>query len=170
MILARRCLPCMSQDEIGWELGLIVPPGIETAFTKVRTGVMPPAGYGTQTSKPEFSIASYFKRHRLPLGMARVLPSSLEEFISTLDVALEQDSDVILCFDSRRLFGDGDREHVALIEGFNRASGLVTLLDPALDAPGRRTAGVESILATIQSHALSTLGGLWIISEAEPTT
>ena len=93
-----------------------------------------------------------------------------EEFISTLDAALEQDNDLVLCFDSRRLFGHGDREHVALIEGLNRESGLVTLLDPAADIPGRKTAGVDRILATIQAHALSNLGGLWIISEAEPTT
>ena len=155
----------MSQGEIGWELGLLVPPEIKSAFTRVRTGPQPPAGYGTQTSKPEFSIEKFFKRNRLPLRIAGVSPSSSEESAATLLDALDRNNDVILCFDSRRLFGDGDREHVALIEAFNKAAGRVTLVDPAIGAPKHRTASIDNIFETIQTHAAGTLGGLWLISE-----
>ena len=164
MILARRGLPCMSQDEIGWELGLLVPPGLKSAFAKVRTGPMPPAGYGTQILKPEFSIENYFNRNHLPLSIQRVSPSSLDALISAIETALDRDNDVVLCFNSRRLFGDGDSEHVAIIEAFNKTSGQVTLVDPAIGAPKRRNAAVESVFATIQEHTVSPLGGIWIVA------
>lgn len=167
MILARRGLPCMSQDEIGWELGLLVPPEIESAFTKVRTGPMPSVGYGTQTAKPEFSIEIFFSRNRLPLSIARLSPSSLKELISILETALACDNDVVLCFNSQSLFGDGDIEHAALIETFNKTTGQVTVVDPAISSPKHKIASIENIFATIQAHDISTLGGVWIISEIE---
>jgi hypothetical protein len=166
MILTRRGLPCMSQGEIGWELGLLVPPEIKSAFTRVRTGPQPPAGYGTRISNPEFSIGNFFNRNRLPLCIKRVSPSSFEELTATLQDALDREYDVVLCFNSRRLFGDGDREHVALIQSFNGAAGRVTMVDPAIGAPKHRTASIDKIFETIQAHDASTLGGLWLISEA----
>jgi hypothetical protein len=81
MIQARRSLRSTSQEEIGWELGLIVPPEIKSKFTKVRTGSKPRTGYRTQTSKPEFSIEKYFDHKHLPLSIARILPSSFNDWI-----------------------------------------------------------------------------------------
>ena len=166
MIMARRGLPCKSQEEIGWELGLLVPPEIKSAFTRVRTGPKPPAGYGTQISKPEFSIENFFNRNRLPLHITRFSPLSFKELTATLKDALDREYDVVLCFNSQRLFGEGDREHVALIEAFNRTAGRVKLVDPAIGAPKHRTASIDKIFETIKTHDASTLGGLWLISEA----
>lgn len=165
MIQARRGLPIISQDEIGWELGLIVPPGLKSEFTKVRTGSMPRAGYGTQTSKPEFSIERYFDRKHLPLSIVRVSPSSLKELISTIEAAFAQDDDIVLCFNSRLLFGDGDLEHVSLIEEFNKNSGQVKVVDPAIGAPKQRTTTINTVFKAIKNHNVSEIGGVWIISE-----
>ena len=166
MILTRRGLPCMSQGEIGWELGLLVPPEVKSAFTRVHIGTQPPAGYGTRISNPEYSIENFFNRNRLPLRITRVSPSSYEELTATLQDTLDREYDVVICFNSQRLFGDGDREHVALVEAFNSAAGRVTLLDPAIGAPKHRTASIDKIFETIQAHDASALGGLWLISEA----
>jgi hypothetical protein len=170
MIQARRGIRSMSQEDIGWQLGLIVPPELESKFVKVRTGPKPQAGYGTQTSKPEFSIERYFDRNHLPLSLARVSPPTRKDLIASIETALGQDNDVVLCFDSRRLFGDGDIEHVALIEAFNKASGEVTVVDPAIGAPKRRSTTVAGIFETIRKHDVSAFGGLWIISGCEPDT
>ena len=155
----------MSQDEIGWELGLIVPPEIESEFMKVRTGSKPQAGYGTQTSKPKFSIERYFDSNQLPLSIARVSPSTLRELISTIDSAIGQDNDIILCFNSQLLFGEGDIEHVSIIEEFNKDSGQITVVDPAIGLPKRRSTTIAEVFRTIQNHDVSEIGGLWIISE-----
>ena len=165
MILGRRGLCSTSQDEIGWELGLIVPPEIKYEFTKVRTGSKPRAGYGAQTSKPEFSIEKYFDHKQLPLSMTRILPSSFKELISTIEAALAQDNDIVICYNSQVLFGDVDIEHVSLIEEFNKNSGDVTVVDPAIGSPKRRITTIAEIFKTIQNHDVSEFGGLWIISE-----
>lgn len=164
MIQSRRGLPIKSQDEIGWDLGLIVPPEIKSDFTKVRTGPRPQAGYGTQTSKPEYSLEKYFDRNRLPISITRVSPTSLDETISTIELAFAQDSDIVLCFNSQLLFGDGDMEHVALIEAFEKKSGQITVVDPAIGAPQRRITTITKIFKTIQNHTASNSGGLWVVS------
>ena len=165
MIQARRDLPYMTQDEIGWELGLIVPIEMKSKFTKVRTGPKPRAGYGTRTSKPEFSIEKYFTRNTLPLSIIKVSTSSLEELIFTIEASFNQENDIVLCFNSQHLFGDGEIEHVSLVEAFNEASGAVTVVDPAIGAPKRRATTIFRIYDTIQEHEVSSHGGLWIISD-----
>lgn len=170
MIQARRGLRSTSQDEIGWELGLIVPPEIKSEFTKVRTGPKPQAGYGTQISNPQFSIENYFVRNHLPLAITKISASSIVELHSIIGAALDQDDDIVLCLNSLHLFGDGDLEHVVLIEECDRVSGQLTVVDPAIGAPMRRITTVDSIFETIQEHSISALGGLWIISEQGPAT
>ena len=170
MIQSRRGLRSKSQEEIGWDLGLIVPPEIKSEFTKIRTGPKPRAGYGTQTSQQEFSIEEYFGRNHLPLSITRVSPRSLNELISNIEAALGHDNDVVLCYNSQCLFGDGDIEHVSLIEEFNKATAKVTVVDPAIRAPKRRITTIVSIFETIQKHGVSKLFGIWIISERESDT
>ena len=164
MILTRRGLPCTTQDDIGWDLGLIVPPEAVPEFTAVRTGPMPRAGYGTRTSKPEFSIENYFDRRRLPLSITSVSPASLDALTSTIAAAFVQGDDIVICFNSRTLFGDGDIEHVALIESVAIDSGHVTVIDPAIGASERRNTTIAAIFETIRHHDASEIGGMWIIS------
>lgn len=168
MIQARRGLHSMSQDEIGWELGLIVPPEVKSEFTKVRTGPKPRAGYGTQTSSAQYSIANYFVRNHLPLSITRISVSSLVELNSIIGAALDRDDDIVLCVNSLHLFGDGDLEHVVLLEGYDRASGQVKVVDPAIGAPMHRITTLDTIFETIQGYNVRDLGGLWIISERGP--
>jgi hypothetical protein len=165
MIQARRSLPMKSQEEIGWELGLIVPSRVKQEFAKVRTGPEPRAGYGTQTSRPEFSIERYFDRNQLPLSIQRVFPSSCKEMITDITTAFVRDDDVILCFNSQLLLGDGDMEHVSLIEEFDCDTSQLTIVDPVIGVPNRRNVPLVKAFETIQNHIASDIGGLWIVSE-----
>ncbi len=167
MIQERRGLPSMAQEEIGWELGLIVPHETKSAFRKVRTGPKPRSGYGTQTSKQRFSIERYFERQHLPLCIARVSPSSPEELISQIAAAFALDRDIVLCFDSRLLFGDGDIEHVCLVETFDKDRGQATVIDPAIGAPKRRIISIAEVYRAVQNHGAGRARGVWIISERE---
>ena len=97
--------------------------------------------------------------------MTRILPSSFKELISTIEAALAQDNDIVICYNSQVLFGDVDIEHVSLIEEFNKNSGDVTVVDPAIGSPKRRITTIAEIFKTIQNHDVSEFGGLWIISE-----
>ena len=170
MIQERRGLISMSQDEIGWELGLIVPAEVKSKFIKVRTGPKPSVGYGTQVSNPQFSIEEYFARNCLPLSIKRVSATSVLELDSIIGSALKKDDDIVLCLNSLHLFGEGDIEHVFLIEKYNEAIDEVTVVDPAIGAPVHRVTVVGSIFETIQNHNVSTLGGIWIISGKNEST
>jgi hypothetical protein len=86
----------MSQDEIGWELGLIVPSDIKSEFKKVRTGPKPRTGYGTQTLKPQFSIEKYFVRNHLPLSIKRISVASTLELDTIIDSALKHDDNPVV--------------------------------------------------------------------------
>ncbi|HLD05329.1 MAG TPA: hypothetical protein VJG90_06435 [Candidatus Nanoarchaeia archaeon] len=59
-----------SQEEIGWELGLVVPEEDERFFQKVRVGKKPKAGYGTQASfnkNVKYSLNRYFEKKKISL-------------------------------------------------------------------------------------------------------
>ncbi len=134
MIFRRRDLLCPSQDEIAYELGLIVPEKIALQFSKVRTGPEPKAGYGTQTSKSEFSIESYFERNNVPLKRRLHKITSLVDLRETIINCLRADEDIIICYNSQELFGEGDIEHVSLVQSID-AAGNLEIIDPAIGAP-----------------------------------
>lgn len=69
MIHDRRGLKYASQDEIGYQLGLVVPKGKVHLYSKALTGRMPKSGWGTQTSKKQYSINNYFIKNNLPLKL-----------------------------------------------------------------------------------------------------
>lgn len=167
MVQERRGLPSLSQDEIGFQLGLIVPPHLECLFDRVRTGPEPTAGYGTQTSKEEFSIQQYFRRNHLPLSLNKTKISSLDELRALITSAMEADSDVVVCYNSRLLFGDGDIEHVSLIQEFDSESGRILIVDPAIGAPKIRESTLEKLCNTLSAHDVSEHGGLWIVSSQQ---
>lgn len=164
MIQGRRGLGYDSQDEIGYQLGLIVPPELEQKFSKVRTGPAPQAGYGTQTPKEEFSIRNYFSRNSIPLDLIKPQPQTADELRSQLSASLQAGDDVIICYNSRLLFGDGDIEHVSLIQEFDTETGDMVVVDPAIEAPKLRKTTLDGLFEALNVHDVSNSGGLWIVS------
>jgi hypothetical protein len=170
MIQTRRGFDCLSQDEIGHQLGLIVPKEPEHLFERVRTGPEPKAGYGTQTSKEEFSIAGYFRRNGLPLKLVKTQPHSLDELHSQLTVSIQNGDDVIICYNSRLLFGDGDNEHVSLVQELDLETRHLLVVDPAIDVPKLRETTLDRLYEVLNAHDVNDHGGLWIVSSRTPTS
>ena len=164
MILKRRGLKYQSQEEIGYQLGLIVPSEDKDHFTKVRTGSEPKAGYGTQTSKEEFSIPNYFRKNNLPLKLTKRQPAHVQELRKCLNNFLSCDDDVIICYNRQLLFGDGDLEHVSLIQSFDNEADRILIIDPAIGAPKYRKVNLEKLSNVLISDQASEQVGLWIIS------
>jgi hypothetical protein len=89
---------------------------------------------------------------------------------SIIELAIDQENDIIVCFNSQHLFGDGDLEHVSLIESFNKEIDHVTIIDPAIGTPKVRSTMSSEIFNTIQNHGISENNGLWIISDQKCDT
>jgi hypothetical protein len=164
MILKRRGLKYRSQQDIGYQLGLIVPAEAQHHFTRVRTGPEPKAGYGTRTSKKEFSIPNYFRKNNLPLKLTQKQPTHIQELREHLNNALSCGDDVIICYNRRLLFGEGDSEHVSLIQSFDDEADRVLIIDPAVGAPAHQAVDLEKLSKALISDRTGKQKSLWIIS------
>jgi hypothetical protein len=164
MIQKRRGIAYSSQDEIGCQLGLIVPPEKEYLFSKVRVGKKPRAGWGTQISKEEFSITNYFQRNSIPLKITIHTIKEIENVSEFLSSNLRNNNDIILCYNSQLLFGEGDVEHVSLVQRFESETGKVTIVDPAINVPEIREVQLSRLEETLRRHEVSSIGGFWVIS------
>lgn len=68
MVLSRRDIKSGTQEEIGYDLGLVAPKEKVHLFKKVRTAKKQPAsGYGTQVTKRQYSINNFFRKHTIEL-------------------------------------------------------------------------------------------------------
>ena len=161
MIQGRRGFNYASQDEIGYQLGLIVPTEKARFFTKVRTGSMPKAGWGTQTSKKQFSINKYFERNNLPLKLTKYNPQKIKNISNFIIDNLRDNNDVIICYNSQILFGDGDIEHVSLIQEIE--DDKLIIIDPAQKVLKVRKTTVKKLSDTLNLHDISNMGGFWIV-------
>ena len=164
MIQARRGMQFLSQDEIGYQLGLIVPINKAHLFTKVRTGKAPVAGRGTQTSLEEFSISTYFKRNDIPLRITTHAITEIENLSEFISSNLRADHDIIVCYNSRLLFKEGDLEHVSLVQEIDFKTKRATLIDPAIGTPKVRIIKLSKLEEVLRQHAISKAGGFWVIS------
>jgi hypothetical protein len=164
MIEVRRGVTVLSQDDIGYELGLIVPPEVASQFEKVSTGAEPRTGYGTQTSKNKFSIELFFRRHHPEFNFKHTTPSTLAEHRQILEQCKSPSVDLIICYNSQKLFGDGDPEHTSLIESYDLSNDRIAIVDPAIGVPKLRKTSAKKLFDVIRSHELSNIAGFWIVS------
>jgi hypothetical protein len=165
MIQERRSLQFASQDEIGYQLGLIVPKEKTHLFSKVRTGRMSKTGWGTQISKKRYSINNYFVKNNLPL---KLIICSSQDVGNAVDFVVENllnDNDIIICYNSQLLFGDGDTEHVSLIQEFDTENDELTIMDPAIRIPKIRKAKLSKLIQVLNRRETGRLGGFWIVSK-----
>jgi len=80
MVLDRRKVKHGTQDEIGYELGLVVPNEIANEFKKIRTGKKPIAGYGTQVAKKQYSINHFFQKYKIKLKEKYYPPEKISDY------------------------------------------------------------------------------------------
>jgi hypothetical protein len=121
------------------------------------------AGYGTQITKDEFSIDAYFNRHKIRLSIKLLKPNNLEELEDILNNAISNDNDIAICYDSIKLFNEGDIEHFSLVQSIDK-DGYLEIIDPAIGAPLVRKTTVQKLFEVLQSHNISKIGGIWLIS------
>ncbi len=163
MILDRRNILHETQDEIGYELGLIVPKDKAHLFTKVRTGEKPVAGYGTQVDKEEYSINNYFKKNNINLKEKYFFVKDIPDVKDFIISNIKKNNDIMVCFNNKILYGSGDWGHVSLIQGIEKDT--VFLVDPEKDVPKIRKVKLDKLISAIEYHGKEKRGGFWLISE-----
>lgn len=158
MVLGRRKIPHGTQEEAGYELGLVVPKGVAHLFKKVRAGKKPPAGYGTRVSKERYAINNFFQTHEIPLE-ENYFPA-VEDPKRFIIKNLRKGNDILACFNRKKLLGKGNYGHVCIIEGVS--NGFVALIDPQ-DAKSKRVS-LDKLVGAMGYHGTKKRGGFWVIS------
>ncbi len=163
MVLLRRNIPPISQEEIGYDLGLIVPQKDKKLFCKVRIGKKPLAGWGTQVEKENYSINRFFKKNKINLKSEYVFLTEPKRIKKFLKENL-RNKDIIVLFNYGKLYRgkEGDSGHVSIIE--NITGNHIVLIDPEYDVPKRRIVTLEKMSKAIESHGKEKGGGFWVIS------
>ena len=62
------------------------------------------------------------------------------------------------------LFGDGDIEHVSLIQSFDTETNNILVIDPAIGAPKHRKTNLEKLSEVLNLRQVSGQNKLWIVS------
>lgn len=162
MILLRRVIPLKSQEEIGYDLGLIVPKKDKKLFKKVRTGKKPKAGWGTQTEKITYSINNFFRKNQINLKEKCYFLIEQKEIKKFLRESLN-DKDIIVCFNYKKLYNKGGNcGHVSIIESIR--GNYITLIDPEYKLPKYRKVSLKQLSTSIKFHGREKRAGFWVIS------
>src|SRR3989339_711624 len=162
MVLDRRKVKHGTQDEIGYELGLVVPNEIAHEFKKIRTGKKPIAGYGTQVAKKQYSINHFFQKYKIKLREEYYPPEKIRDYAEFIADNISKSNDLIVCFNNELLFGSGDWGHVCVIQGIDR--NVVMLMDPERSVPKKRRTELPNLIEAIKKHGEEKRGGFWVIS------
>jgi len=165
MIMYRHKIPLVYQEELGYHLGLIMPKDELKNYWNARTGLRPPAGYGTQIFKKEYYPDVAFKKLKIPLKMI-FHPvdgyKSAEEFKKYLESVEKEDKDVAVCFDYGKMYNHiyvGG--HVSLIDRVDFEKDEVRLIDPLYEVPKWRIVKISKLIKAMQFHTSANMGGFW---------
>src|SRR5690348_16786908 len=67
MVMYRRGIPLLPQEDISYAFGLTVPAADAHLFKKVYTGPKPASGWGTRIEHPDFEINKALQALKIPL-------------------------------------------------------------------------------------------------------
>lgn len=165
MILYRRGIALMEQEDIANELGLIVPEEDLKYFAHARTGERPSSGYGTQIQDEQYGMHKLFDKNGWKLSFTRhsdiASVDELREILAT--VQADDDTDAMLCFDYGMLWGvKSSGGHVCVFEKLE--GDTVCIIDPERNVPKRRATDIHTLFEAIKFHGSHNAAGVWIIS------
>jgi hypothetical protein len=166
MIMYRRGIPLIPAEELGYHLGLTVPPDESVLFHDVRTADAPPsaAGYGTQIHNPAYEPNRVFAELGIPLQFRMTRADALRtgnDLLVELDSVERDDRDALLCFNHGVVRGSykPNSGHVAVFDRI--VEGRVRIVDASPVQPKWRIVEPAVLLDAIQRHGNVNSGGIW---------
>lgn len=166
MIMYRHGLPLLPQELLGYHLGLIVDKDNRHLFWNPRTGKRPPAGWGTQMVKSEYSPNLVFKKLKIPLKVTFLPISNFDDkqFTKYLKEVELMDQDVVVSFDHRvlskqRKTKHGEHQgHMCVIDRVDLKRNQVRLIDPSPTQPKWRVVSIKELKKALDWHHPKSAG------------
>lgn len=164
MLMYKNKIPLISQELLGYHLGLTVDKEYKNLFWNVRTGKMPKSGYGTRINSEQFNPNSVFPKLKIPFKMiyhpiSRFDKDGFEKFMVD---AVKKDKDMLVCFNHGVLKGErAGGGHVCVLDRIYPAKGIVRLIDPSVKQPKWRIAKISKLKKAMEVHGDEKAGGFW---------
>jgi len=165
MIMYRHGIPLISQELLGYHLGLTIKRENQKLFWNARTDKRPPAGWGTQMYQERYNPNVVFPKLKIPLKVTFHSDNlygdkNFKKFMSDL---VKEDSDVIACYDYGKLSGTNKRGgHVCLVDRVNLKKNEVRLIDPSPKEPKWRIVKIDKLKKAMEFHGGNRSGGFWV--------
>ena len=165
MILLRHKLRQLTQEKIGYELGLQVLPRQEDIFNKVRVIKSPDDLIGTQLHKDENLLNQFFKKYNYPF----IHEYHYLEDVNLIRYFLQKNKkhDIMVCFEMAGIYKPFyssdivEGGHVVLVENFEDDE--LILIDGWFD-PCKKIS-LEDISEAIKKHGKRNAAGFWLIKK-----
>jgi hypothetical protein len=164
MIMYRNGIPLIPAEELGYHLGLTVPPDMAHLFYEVRTAGTPPAtaGYGTQIFTPGYEPNEVFKKLGIPLSFSVTRAGELKTedgLLRELRRVESDNTDALLCFNHGVVRGKFE-PYTGHVVVFDRViDGKARIVDASWKHPKWRLVEPALLLDAIKQH--DETGGVW---------
>jgi len=152
MVLARRGLPSLSQEDIGSNLGILFPP----------------AGVGTRINERRYGLNNFFKKRKISLKSRFYSGREKMKVQNYIERNIIQGNDLLVCFRYGTLYQGGEPfGHSSLVESLEGEK--ITLADPRGE---RKKVYLEYLVRAINKNQLNgqNIGGFWSISSSPTKT
>ncbi len=161
MILKRRRISLLPQEDIAVELGLIVPKKYKAIFPNAKTGKKPLAGWGTQVKKN--TINNFFRKNKINLKEKYVKLSKIKGDVGKwIQNQLKNNADILVCFNNKILYGKNNYGHVSIISSISKNK--MNLIDPEKRVPKHRKVKLNKLIKAIKGHGEKRRAGFWVIN------
>jgi len=170
MVMYKNGIPLVPAEEIGYHMGLVVPPSDERLFYNVRTSeIKPPAGYGTRIYMEEFDPNTAFKKLEIPLTLTinKIADfDSSEDVYSFMKKAEKENKDILFCFNHGAMVDDPERDWGHLVLFDRIIDGQYRIIDPSPTHPKWRGVSPERMFYAMKKHGEKpTAAGVWEINK-----
>jgi len=160
----RHKIPLISQELLGYHLGLIIKKEYKDFFYNPRVGKRPPAGWGTQMYSKKYEPNKVFKKLKIPLGITffSVDRFSNSSFKTYLLEVIKKDKDVMVVFDHGKLSGTNKQGgHACIVDKVSLVKNEIRLIDPSANQPKWRTVKIQKLKKAMEFHGGARSGGFW---------
>lgn len=163
MVLLRRKIPLLSQENIGKELNLTVPKEYKIILPKAKIGKRPISGWGTWIGDSIKPLNNFFKKYRISLKAEYFYPTQIKNINKWLREKIKKNVDIMVCFNHKRLYYNGnDGGHLSILESVK--DNRLILVDPSPNAPKFREVNLAKIIKAMEYHGKERLGGFILIN------
>lgn len=161
MVMLRNGIKLVSQELLGYELGLIVSKENRHLYWNPRTGEKPESGWGTQISI--FPPEKAFEKLNIPIALNRISFWDFQDkkaLKNYLREAERLDKDILICLNAGTLNKENfDAGHVVVFDKFDRDK--IRVIDPSAIRPKWRLFGIDEIFNAMKNHPKSDSSGFW---------